>query len=232
MNNPSRALGFGQETFLEACVFRSRQDGVSYLPRCRLSMELNFSDDPAAEHESIVCRNIGSNSGGPDCIDFVRRQIQECEDYHKDCPGAIIPALPTRILDLGTYSTDIKLVQSEGLCGKYAALSHCWGSPGHPPTKTLSTNVEERMRRIKFGDLSTVFQEAVTATRSLGMQYIWIDALCIIQDSKADVCLISNCLSLILGQYLISATVTLITSKYLEGFVIESVHRFCRSKTD
>jgi len=53
-------------------------------------------------------------------------------------------------------------------------------------TTTTTKNISEHKQEIKFECLSKVFQDAVIATRKLGFRYIWIDALCIIQDSKYD----------------------------------------------
>lgn len=123
----------------------------------------------------------------------------ECEQNHEDCPKAGIPQLPTRVLDIGTESTGIKLVNSEGGFGRYVALSHCWGPPTNPPIKTLFNNIKERLQGIDFHDLTKVFQDATVLTRLLGIRYIWIDALCIIQDSKEDVCISPQYLLPILG---------------------------------
>jgi Heterokaryon incompatibility protein (HET) len=42
------------------------------------------------------------------------------------------------------------------------------------------------MKEIPFDQLSKAFQEAITVTRTMGIQYIWIDSLCIIQNSTKD----------------------------------------------
>ncbi|KAF4436028.1 HET-domain-containing protein [Fusarium austroafricanum] len=39
---------------------------------------------------------------------------------------------------------------------------------------------------ILYNSLPKTFQDAVAATRALGLRYLWIDSLCIIQDSKQD----------------------------------------------
>ena len=41
-------------------------------------------------------------------------------------------------------------------------------------------------RNIPWNQLSKTFQDAITITRKLGIQYIWIDSLCIVQDDKED----------------------------------------------
>jgi len=42
------------------------------------------------------------------------------------------------------------------------------------------------MKDIPFGTLSCLFQDAVTVTRKIGIRYLWIDSLCIIQNSRQD----------------------------------------------
>ncbi|KAK8094944.1 HET-domain-containing protein [Apiospora hydei] len=51
-----------------------------------------------------------------------------------------------------------------------------------PPKKRL----EDRLREISFDDLPRTFQDAVQITRELGMRYLWIDGLCIVQGDKHD----------------------------------------------
>lgn len=42
------------------------------------------------------------------------------------------------------------------------------------------------MRQIPLEKLPRTIRDAVTVTRSLGIRYLWVDALCIIQDSQSD----------------------------------------------
>jgi hypothetical protein len=42
------------------------------------------------------------------------------------------------------------------------------------------------LKGLKFDDLARTFQDAVVITRHLGIRYLWIDTLCIMQDSKED----------------------------------------------
>ncbi|KAI0760155.1 heterokaryon incompatibility protein-domain-containing protein, partial [Fomes fomentarius] len=62
----------------------------------------------------------------------------------------------------------------------YAALTHCWG--GEVPGKTVLANVDARREAIDGAELPANFLEAMRTTRELGIRYLWIDALCIIQD--------------------------------------------------
>jgi hypothetical protein len=64
--------------------------------------------------------------------------------------------------------------------GEYAALSHCWGS-GHPETLTKG-KLSKMTKSIVLDSASRTFQDAIGVTRRLGIPYLWVDSLCIIQD--------------------------------------------------
>jgi hypothetical protein len=67
---------------------------------------------------------------------------------------------------------------------RYATLSHCWGNA--PFLKLLKDNFNAFAQSIEFEQLPQTFKDALTITRKLGLEYIWIDSLCIIQDSEQD----------------------------------------------
>jgi len=63
-------------------------------------------------------------------------------------------------------------------------LSHRWGDALRVTLTQLSR--AEMLRGIKLTSLPMTFQDAIILARNLGVSYLWIDALCIIQDSKSD----------------------------------------------
>jgi hypothetical protein len=95
--------------------------------------------------------------------------------------------LPTRLLDVGTESSPTtKVINSnEGPAGAdYFMLSHCWG--GKVPVKLTSDCLDEFQTAIPFPTLPRTFQEAIYIARLLKTPFLWIDAMCIIQDSEND----------------------------------------------
>lgn len=66
----------------------------------------------------------------------------------------------------------------------YMTLSHCWGS--HIPLRLLNENYSSVVEGIELTSLPKTFRDAVTMTRKLGISFLWIDSLCIIQDSDKD----------------------------------------------
>ncbi|KAH8746866.1 hypothetical protein F5882DRAFT_312155, partial [Hyaloscypha sp. PMI_1271] len=92
--------------------------------------------------------------------------------------------LPTRVIDVGPNagSQEPFLSITNGKEGSWIALSHCWGE--YQPLR--STVATERIRKRKITHLPPTFQDAVTIIRALGIRFLWIDALCILQESQHD----------------------------------------------
>jgi hypothetical protein len=61
----------------------------------------------------------------------------------------------------------------------YACLSHCWGRK--PVLETTPESIDEFQRSIPWNAIPATFRDAIEFTRALGLQYLWIDSLCIIQ---------------------------------------------------
>jgi hypothetical protein len=67
---------------------------------------------------------------------------------------------------------------------RYATLSHCWGI--QKTCITTSKNLEQRKSSIPWAELPSTYQEAIVYCLQLEIYYLWIDALCIIQDNDLD----------------------------------------------
>ncbi|KAF2656626.1 HET-domain-containing protein [Lophiostoma macrostomum CBS 122681] len=98
--------------------------------------------------------------------------------------------LPERLLHVGTKEIQkIHLVRGDQLAKdtKYATLSHCWGDPSLArPYLLLQGNLDAMFQEVSATDLPKAFNEAILVLRQLNIEYIWIDSLCIVQDSKTD----------------------------------------------
>ncbi|EPE32864.1 hypothetical protein GLAREA_05876 [Glarea lozoyensis ATCC 20868] len=68
----------------------------------------------------------------------------------------------------------------------YAALSHCWGDPAQKPLTTTIENERSHETGISVEVLPQSFKDAVAVARFLNIRYLWIDSLCILQDSESD----------------------------------------------
>ncbi len=134
----------------------------------------------------LVCVGRDAQARRTNYAAIVLDWLQICHETHPECSQNTKVALPTRVLEVNKMnSKQIQLRMTHANeTGAYIALSHCWG--GKIDMKTTSENINARLESISFANLPKTFQDAVTVTRELGVKYLWIDALCIIQDDAND----------------------------------------------
>lgn len=93
--------------------------------------------------------------------------------------------MPLRLLSVMPASSDrVSLVETSGRFLRFAALSYCWGKRAFLTTRT--TNLSQHLQEISISDLPQTVQDAIQCTRRLGLPYIWVDALCIVQDDETE----------------------------------------------
>lgn len=131
-------------------------------------------------------RSLSKDAGADTCYDVITTWLNNCSETHAACQKAHLKVekkLPTRVIEVN-FGGEPRLIESDGKSGDWVALSYCWGSSRHYTTTTK--NLVEHYGRICISDLPNTVQDAVIITRRLGYQYLWVDSLCIIQDSKED----------------------------------------------
>jgi hypothetical protein len=92
--------------------------------------------------------------------------------------------LPKRLIWLGENAEKVRLVPYPTQCEEYAALSYCWGGDG--TFKTEGHVVEKFEKDIPLKHLPQTIRDAFCLTKRLGLEYLWIDAICIVQGKKDD----------------------------------------------
>lgn len=135
--------------------------------------------------DDVPISNSKSNTG--DGWDIIKSWISECDATHPECRRRALLGgpIPTRLLHVGrSGSKTIRLCEELPPSTKYASLSHCWGD--RMPIRLLTTNVDAFKTNIPLSQLSKTFQEAIEVAHNLGVEYLWIDSLCIIQNSGED----------------------------------------------
>lgn len=118
---------------------------------------------------------------------LIKKWWQKCQSSHEDCTPNMESGRPTRLLDLNAFgeSPDIKLVDGADTgTDHYVTLSYCWG--GINPVMLRTTNIENFRVRMDWSILPKTMKDAVTVCRNVGVRYVWIDALCIIQGPDGD----------------------------------------------
>ncbi|TGO18631.1 hypothetical protein BTUL_0008g00120 [Botrytis tulipae] len=130
----------------------------------------------------IVDEDLASGTN----FDIARGWMNTCIVEHSGskCPSFEEKFLPSRVINVGLEDTNPYLFVTNGLRGKWIALSHCWG--GQIETTLTTSNLQSLQKEIKMTSLPANFRDAILITRALGFQFLWIDSLCIIQDSHFD----------------------------------------------
>lgn len=141
---------------------------------------------PKAEWPALPVLNRMPNLApkSAEALSLAKQWLFDCLTHHQNCcrPKS---TLPKRVLDLRSLSgiDEISLYESTGESAAYVALSYSWGNA--LPLKTTRGNIDAH-RTGNFGNLPLVLKDAVFITRQLNIRYLWIDALCIIQDDNTD----------------------------------------------
>ncbi|EON61002.1 hypothetical protein W97_00212 [Coniosporium apollinis CBS 100218] len=143
------------------------------------------ADDNAAN--DVCTRPVNISPASEDSFSLARHWLETCQATHQKCPKPKGDFLPTRLIVIlqkfGRRRLQLHQTSSEDTVKPYAALSYCWGGEQHvTTTKTL----HRHMSVINEQDLPATVRDAVLVTETLGMNQIWIDALCIIQDDAYD----------------------------------------------
>ncbi|KAI1827684.1 heterokaryon incompatibility protein-domain-containing protein [Xylaria intraflava] len=124
----------------------------------------------------------------------VKDWIDECLCDHSLCSAhSDTYWVPRRLLEINSRDRGLEIRLIESLENDlpigtaFAALSHVWGGREIiPPLRLLSTNFDRLKSGIQESELPKNFIDAARVCAHLGIRYLWIDSLCIIQDSRDD----------------------------------------------
>ncbi|KAG6362399.1 hypothetical protein INS49_010629 [Diaporthe citri] len=107
-------------------------------------------------------------------VDRALRWLEYCRCNHSspcgDSTNSLVPGL--RLIDCWTMT-----IKEAGKSSPYAALSYVWGDPAIVDSSLRRTG----NRLLLPARLSPVISDAISVTRDLGFQYLWVDKFCIDQ---------------------------------------------------
>ncbi|KAK4203200.1 heterokaryon incompatibility protein-domain-containing protein [Triangularia verruculosa] len=166
--------------------------------------EMHIQEGSQATH---TCTLNCSSTWSSQTMNQIRDWLQTCSSTHLECNRPYLPyRLPRRLLDVWCsskpmprdfdrlsldISANVRIVSSDSLAPetKYLTLSHRWGDPpslilnsSTAPQLLLSEDISLHLLNCRE---AAAFRHAIHVTRGLGYRYLWIDALCIMQDDMA-----------------------------------------------
>jgi hypothetical protein len=187
--------------------------GLPFTPS--LQMKTN---KPASHNHTVSPCVVYKSPAAVEVIARIKSWIQECDSKHSNCviQHTQQTSLPTRLIRLDEDSIGTVRLDSPTSHVRFAALSYCWGTSKQ--SSTTKDNLPFRKQQIIVSELSQTLQDAITTARALGLHYIWIDALCIVQDDEHDWAVESSRMADIYsGAYIVLAATR--ASDCAEGFL-------------
>ncbi|KAH8743415.1 heterokaryon incompatibility protein-domain-containing protein [Hyaloscypha sp. PMI_1271] len=197
--NPSNILAVELESWLVLHPWTSSPIGLKFLVVTTYgSIESTWISFYIEMHgadkrlDKPLQTSFGSSTNSEPASKFLGAALSNCLKHHIDCrpqiPGDRF--IPSRLIDLSGYPlirvTTRQQIETKPPHGsiEYFTLSHIWGQDIF---LTLNSGTLEHLESgFEASELPTCFHDAINTTRRFGFQYLWIDSLCIIQDSAED----------------------------------------------
>jgi hypothetical protein len=164
-------------------------------PSARIDGQLMMHTErfhPSHPYLVPVAESIAPYSGNDSRLTTIKAWLDTCDQEHTYCKALSardsITTLPTRVIHVPVAQrpTLILVDQIQGKSSlRYATLSHRWRNEANMP-KLMRNNLNALRQGTVIETLPKVFTDSMEMCRRLNIQYLWIDALCIIQDDAAD----------------------------------------------
>ncbi|KAJ6790248.1 hypothetical protein PWT90_07262 [Aphanocladium album] len=116
---------------------------------------------------------------------LVRRWIERCDKHHQSTCVERLKSIPL-------FKAKLSFIDVEELCivtpdepVRYGALSYVWGEDVFPTAKTANITllkIPGAFLKGGFMELPATIHDAVRLCANIGIRYLWVDSLCIVQD--------------------------------------------------
>ncbi|KAF5695402.1 hypothetical protein FDENT_485 [Fusarium denticulatum] len=183
-NDPGAADTDRENIYGEFTLYRSE------LPKEFSWLDYGIVYTPMWNDLSVSCQPYLASRDYPwqeKAIDKTKTWINACETEHDHCPQRHSAALPKRALRIANDEVSLYISQKEDEQTedqRYVALSYRWGSD--LPLRLTKDTMDDFIKGRPISELPETLQDAVCISRNLGFKFIWIDALCIVQDDEND----------------------------------------------
>jgi Heterokaryon incompatibility protein (HET) len=162
--------------------------------------ESQFCNERSSDHRLFMSQTNSVTTDSKESWRLVSQWLTACLTDHTRCKQTVeqVKFHPTRLIDVGGKDSETVTLSErddikDGL--RYIALSHCWGNapmikladPTLPFDDTENlVFLQDFMSGVPTSRLPKTFEDAVNVTRRLDIRYLWIDAICIVQNSPED----------------------------------------------
>jgi hypothetical protein len=169
-----------QEASLDSSLYVNTFDTRSIIPH----------DPSYGEETKRLPIALSGNTGSHETISQITEWVEWCTKTHDSCnEGRQEMWMPTRLLEISNVSGNLSVHlrdRSQLQCSRYFTLSHCWGPTGTQKLQLTTTSLNSLYSGIAVSGLKPTFRDMARLTWQLGVRFLWIDCLCIIQDDNED----------------------------------------------
>jgi Heterokaryon incompatibility protein (HET) len=130
----------------------------------------------------IPARPIKTDVASSEAYKQIVQWLKACKD-HDRCDDQTDRPLPQRLIQMLPKP---HLVDTAGHYGQYLTLSYCWGSTVPETFMLRNNNLLAYYKELRAEIMSPTIRDTIEVTTKMGLNYLWIDALCIIQDFEED----------------------------------------------
>jgi Heterokaryon incompatibility protein (HET) len=161
--------------------------GIKDIGAAKLQCSVRKVTAPPDQTPTIPETAFKNSTSSDTTISVAARWLEWCLFHHENCRETCLQGtrVPTRLLHVNDPSSCVKLEVLPPLSARYLILSYCWGE-GEDDVMLTKNCVDDFLISITITDLPETIQDAITVTRKLGYNYLWVDRLCIFQDSRSD----------------------------------------------
>jgi hypothetical protein len=181
----------GQPSSFVSVFGRGGRLGISINHDCTSSIDVfTLPNEPSVP--SIRVAPLLPGAQLQDNLGRIKRWLMRCEQDHLRC-RSVAAFLPKRLLAIKSddvvclveQATLAALPEAGQASTRYACVSHCWGRTRSKHI-TYHHNLASNLGGIPIAELPVTFRHAIEIVQALGIEYLWIDSLCIIQDDIED----------------------------------------------
>ncbi|KAF2001977.1 HET-domain-containing protein [Amniculicola lignicola CBS 123094] len=131
--------------------------------------------------------HVAQCSASTIAFERVKRWLKHCQENDTVCQSSHQSFVPRRLIKIESRNDRIRLSLHESKHPvDYVCLSYRWGAPASEIITTRQSNVDAFRNHIPLQQLPATIQDAVTVCHGIGLSYLWVDSLCIVQDDSAD----------------------------------------------
>ncbi|KAH7071697.1 heterokaryon incompatibility protein-domain-containing protein [Paraphoma chrysanthemicola] len=135
---------------------------------------------------TVPTRCISIDRSSSHVVSKIQDWLRNCSQMHKSCrPFFEKQKLPTRVIDIRPSYNQLRIVETHGTDGLYIALSYCWGALAGA-FRTMKGNYSSMLEGFDEKLLPAVILDSIIFCRAIGIRYLWVDSLCIVQDDSGD----------------------------------------------